>query len=212
MRRAFRLVVLVWLTSTTAVSHAQGEHGRRAAAELRVLAGDVAKLAEYESANIESLLQKGLKDRISGSLSALDLLLRLADQESDRTPVYYAAQIQYAFDYADAGQWTRLANLLAALEDKFPLMQPVFPGADALLDSSRELHQGFCAGCHDIPIQGVERPAYNLFEQAAILSDSEFFARMLVGVRGDRVTGIDNPFTDTALAGLIYFYRSGAPD
>ena len=53
----------------------------------------------------------------------------------------------------------------------------------------------------------TERPAYNLFEQAQRLPLPEFAARMLVGIRGDRVTATDNPFSDAELQALITLYR-----
>jgi len=48
----------------------------------------------------------------------------------------------------------------------------------------------------------------NLFEQARGSSFPEFLARMLVGVRGDRVTAIENPFSDREIVELIAYYRS----
>ena len=38
----------------------------------------------------------------------------------------------------------------------------------------------------------------------------EFAARMVVGVRGDALTGLDNPLTDEEIASLIAFYRAGS--
>jgi len=223
-------VALVCLTSATSVCYAQGEHGRRAGAELRVLSGDVRKLIDLATSKADSttllqpgpgkksivekvivnknLIKKGLIDRIIGSLSATDMLLRLADQESGRLPVSYLTLVHRALTHVKAEQWLPLGQLLLELEAKFPLVQLHFPESNVLLESSRQVHQRLCAGCHDNPITQVERPAYNLYQQSKSVSDVEFFARMLIGVRGDRVTGIDNPFTDAELAGLIYLYQS----
>jgi len=49
------------------------------------------------------------------------------------------------------------------------------------------MQQEMCMVCHDNPAENVERPAYNLYRQAVTESEIEFFARMLAGVRGDRV-------------------------
>ncbi|OED42771.1 hypothetical protein AB833_05400 [Chromatiales bacterium (ex Bugula neritina AB1)] len=204
------LVVLIWLVSTISPAvAAQGEHGRRAGAELQVLAGDIRTLLREEArADKNAVVLKGLVDRIRGGLSAADILLRLADQEADRAPVSYIEPLQKAHEYADQQHWNHLLALLASLSKQFPLRQPFFPDSAELRESAHKLHISYCAGCHDTPAQGVERPAYNLHQQASSITVIEFYARMLVGVRGDRVTGIDNPLSDADIAGLIYFYRS----
>lgn len=204
--------MLVWLTSTAEISYAQGEHGRRAGAELQVLIGDVRYRSKLAAANENSLVQSGLDERIRGSLSALDILFRLADQEADRDSRSYLSLLRDAYSLVAESKWTELVSLLAKLEDRFPLLQLSYPKSESLLKSSRDLHQRFCAACHDTPAQQVQRPAYNLFQQSKSVSEVEFFARMLIGVRGDRVTGIDNPFSDAEIAGLIHLYQSDDVD
>ena len=71
------------------------------------------------------------------------------------------------------------------------------------------IKNGLCAGCHDEPDNSVARPAFNLFQQAKRMLKPEFAARMITGIRGDRVTGIGNPFSDWQLAALMVFYRNG---
>ncbi len=188
----------------------QGEHGRRAGAELRVLAGDVRKLISLTDAEGSSQpIKRGLVDRVHGALSAIDILLRQADQEAARRAVSYVPLVRDALQLISNEQWADLNDLLTALTMQFPLTQPRFAEfPQALIQSSRDLHLQHCAACHNNPQTQLERPAYNLHDQAKATSDSEFFARMLTGVRGDRVTGIDNPFTDVELAGLIHFYQS----
>lgn len=222
--------MLVLLTSTARLCFAQGEHGRRAGAELQVLLGDIRKVADLAAINTtalhdsegqqlsvqnkevgiadKDLIVKGLVDRIQGSLAALDILFRLADQEANRPAKSYSDLIREGITFSTKGQWVLLEERLSVIEGQFPLVLPQLPESTALLDSSRQLHQRLCVGCHDNPVTQVKRPAYNLYEQSMSISDIEFFARMLVGVRGDRVTGIDNPFTDAELAGLIAFYKS----
>ena len=184
----------------------QGEHSRRAASELLVLAGDVRQLSVLAESASSPLLRKGLTDRILGALSGIDMLLRLADQEAGRPPVSYRPQVQRATGLLRTAEWNALNALLAKLTEQYPLAIPAFTPSAQLLESSRDLHQRLCAACHDVPATAVERPAYNLSEQAQRGSAAEFFARMLVGVRGDRVTGIDNPLSDVQIAGLIHFY------
>jgi len=203
------------MISVAGFCFAQGEHGRRAGAELHVLLGDVRKLREFATTKTDSstppdtsLIEKGLVDRIRGSLAVIDILFRLADQETSRLPVSYATLVQSALKYVENERWGRLEELLSEINPLFPLRQPDLPDSKKLRESSRELHERMCAGCHDNPARQVERPAYNLYRQSRSSTDIEFFARMLIGVRGDRVTGIDNPLTDVELAGLIYLYRS----
>ena len=198
----FGLVVL--LVGATSPLHAQGEHGRRAGAEVRVLAGDVREIVRLDGS--DALIASGLEHRIRGSLASLAILLRLADQEVDRTAPSHKIPIYY--EYVNQSKWRELTAQLTQLENAYPLERPYYVSSKKMLEAGRKLHSSLCAGCHDQPAR-VERPAYNLFDQAAKTSGSEFYARMLVGVRGDRITGIDNPFTDSDLAALIYFYEAG---
>ena len=199
--------MLAFIASTTQNVYAQGEHGRRAGAELRVVIGDVRHLSILTNSPETAQHRKGLHDRIKGGLSALDILFRLADQEAERTPEIYSDLVTSIGTSVDSQQWDLALDLLVEFEDRFPLKQPVVEDSDVLRSSSKKLHQDLCAGCHDSPAQDVQRPAYNLYRQARESSDTVFYARMLVGVRGDRITGIDNPLSDTEIAGLIYLYK-----
>jgi len=194
----------VLLFSASASVFPAGEHSRRAGAELLVLRGDLDRLAQ-EALPAEQVL--GLQARIRGSLAALPLLLRLADQELQREPSNLAAETP--LELLAAGVNESLRRRLKRLSQRYP-----FPGTGILpaipsprrLSLARELHQTLCAGCHDSPAPGMERPAFNLFAQARSLPQQEFAARMLIGIRGDVLTGLGNPFTDEELASLIAFY------
>jgi len=198
--------VLVTVTSTT--SFAQGEHGRRAAAELRVALGDVDTLFAIQNKPSDRLIKKGLRERIRGSLAGLDILFRLADQEAGRPPRTYTAFVMSCYEYLKTDRLQQLSALLGEYRERFLLVQIDDPLSLSSEEVGRELHQSLCAACHDNPATDVERPAYNLYEQASLVSADEFFARMLVGVRGDRVTGIDNPLTDFQIISLIRLYNT----
>jgi len=73
---------------------------------------------------------------------------------------------------------------------------------------AEQIHTSLCTGCHDQPRQDVERPAYNVYDEAEKLSTEEFTARIMVGVKGDVATGIDNPLTDIELVNLIRYYKT----
>jgi len=198
------------LFSMPAFVTAQGEHARRAAAELLVLRGDLIRLRDVE---LTEKQRRGLQSRSAGSLSGLRLLLRLADQERGagsrllpRPEQLRGLLVQRAYD--------ELIGQLTPLIEAHPLslagLLPVDSSPQRLARAA-SLHRTLCAACHDTPVLDTERPAYNLFEQARQLPLQEFTARMLVGIRGDRVTGIDNPFTDSELNALLSYYRIGAP-
>lgn len=154
---------------------------------------------------------KGLYDRLRGSLSALAILMRLADQERGRSPQNVLSVLAGLRVSLDRNNLAGLIDTLSGLTSRYPLpaigILPATP-TPARLKRAKEIHQSLCAPCHDEPDNEVERPAYNLFTQAKAVSDTEFAARMIIGVRGDRVTGMGNPLTDEELAGLIAYYRS----
>lgn len=204
------LVVAGVLCGAPAAIVAGGEHQRRVAAELLVLRGDLDRFADEAA---DGPRKKGLADRIGGLLSGLDLLLRLADEEMGREPRAEArattvAALRRSFE---AGELRAADGRLATLIGSFPLaaraLTPAEPSPERLA-RGREIHEELCAGCHDNPDRTVERPAYNLFEEARGLSPPEFAARLMIGVRGDRITGIGNPLSDEQLASLIAFYRN----
>lgn len=197
------------LSGTPATGLAEGEHARRAGAELLVLLGDLRKL---DDAAVPEQQRKGLNDRILGSLSVLPLLLRLADQEEGRGTRLESPLNEYR---ALLRQNTpgRLAERLAALSDRYPFRASgILPASAtaARLTRAARVHAELCAGCHDTPSLQQERPPFNLFKQARRTPIREFAARMVVGIRGDRVTGLDNPFSDEELASLIAYYRAAA--
>ena len=55
---------------------------------------------------------------------------------------------------------------------------------------------------------GNALPAFDLFKQSRSISRLEFAARMLTGLRGDQLTSLQNPLTDTELSVLISYYRN----
>ena len=189
-----------------AVADAEGEHSRRAGAELLVLLGDTGRLREE---NLSDRHRRGLRDRILGSLSSLSLLLRLADQE--RGAAGEAPDIGRLRLLLTENHFAELAAQLSVLSTAYP-----FQGAGIVsvkvapkrIENARRLHNAFCSACHDSPYLDTERPAFKLYGQAKMQSDKEFAARMVTGIRGDASTGLDNPFADEEIAALIALYRT----
>lgn len=194
------------LTSTEVL--AQGEHSRRAGAEIQVMLGDARLLRQFSKSTHNPLHQIGLADRLRGGLVTLDILLRLSEQERQTLPQSRLAVVEKLRQAVVAENYDFILSTLESLAQKFVLILPdLKPSED--LGMATELHQSMCAGCHNAPNLEVERPAYNLFEQSAATPTLEMFARMLVGVRGDRVTGLDNPLSDRQIVDLVHFYSEG---
>jgi len=188
--------------------HAEGEHARRAGAELLVLGGDVEKLIRNQTPEQQI---KGLRDRVLGGFSSLPLLLRFAAQEQGgEKPLADAAALR---NLLKRERLTELARRIALLNSDYPFRgRGILPASPTIqrIGAARRLHNRYCAACHDSPYLDTERPAFNLFSQARETGLHEFAARMVVGVRGDALTGLDNPLTDEEIASLIAFYRAGA--
>ena len=194
-----------------ASARAQGEHGRRAATELLVLNGDVQKLTNNK---LSGLHIKGLKDRIGGGLAGLEIMLRLADQEVGREPVDYTLDLEKIRNSWLAQDITLMSTGLDKLLTTHPFKANAILPAKATktaLAAAKNLHEELCAACHDEPDLEVSRPAFNLFKEARQLPANEFAARMMVGVRGDRVTGIDNPLMDSQISALLHYYKTANP-
>lgn len=197
------------LSIAAAPALAQGEHSRRVAAELLVMLGDARALTGSPARS--ELHRKGLNDRLRGALSPLAILMRLTDQEMGRTPRSAGLIAEKLSASLNQKNLPEFIETLSGLTAKYPLAAPGLLSATPTpirLNRAKEIHEDLCAGCHDEPINEVERPAYNLFMQAKAASPTEFAARMIVGVRGDRTTGLGNPLSDEEISGLISYYRS----
>ncbi len=198
--------VLLIAPTTTALA---GEHARRAAAELAVIAGDLRK---FDEPQLSPFHQTGLVERINGMLSSLDILMRLADEETARPPIGYRPELKLLRKVWGQRDSAEMKILIARLATRHPLNTAAILGLEPTalgLKQAAELHGDLCAGCHDQPDHDTKRPAYNLFAEVRHQSESEFIARMIVGIRGDRITGIDNPLDDAQLSALISYYRAG---
>lgn len=181
-----------------AVAQAGGEHPRRLAAELAVMAGDVRRLAGGEGGPLE---REGLTRRLAGALSSLPLLLRRAGGDPAAVP-----GLRDALRRRD---WRALGVALDTLKRRHPLdahrLLAAQPTPD-LLALGATIHRATCAACHDAPAADGPLPANNLSSQIASMPRQEFAARLWLGVRGDRTTAWSNPFSDMELAALIAFH------
>jgi len=204
-QRMFIVAVALYFCSSTQFVFAEGEHSRRAATEIKVMIGDIRRMQAPNTLPIHKL---GLKHRLQGGLAALDILLRLADQETGKPVSHYAHEVGNLTKWIENNEFTKAESLLKQWEQNYSLtLLKVGAGENHTL--GKKLHQEFCAACHDTPNAAVERPAYNLFHEASEMDYAEFLARLFVGVRGDSVTGIDNPLSDYEISALVAYYRHG---
>lgn len=193
-------LVLAFLAAacSSAVASAGGEHERRLAAELVVMAGDVRRLLTDAGGPRE---REGLISRLNGALASLPLLLRRANGDPRPVPAMRKSLTR--------GDWSALAGVLALLKRRHPFdARPLLPAAitPEMLSLGDSIHRTTCAGCHDAPSQDSQLPAKNLAAQLAAMPREEFAARLLLGVRGDRTTSWGNPFSDLELAALNAWY------
>ena len=104
-----------------------------------------------------------------------------------------------------------LQKNLERLSQKYPLLlSPVLQSSltTAYFKQAEELHQRLCSGCHSGAFAERALPALDLFRQSRSMSRMEFTTRILTGLRGNQLTSLENPFTDTELSALIGYYRT----
>jgi mono/diheme cytochrome c family protein len=191
-------------------AHAQGEHQRRFAVELRLIAGDLRRLGQEHATQEHAA---GLQQRLRGSLSYLGLLGREAVQERGVADPQLATDVSRLRDAYDSGAQAAMHAPLARLLQRYPLRFSDFT-ADRIKDAQRlaigrDIDRQLCFGCHQNPNPAAANPAPNLFADARSMTREEFVARLMGGVRGVPATGLDNPLSDEDLRGLYAWYRNG---
>jgi len=204
-------LVLLLGSGAGAAVFAQGEHGRRFAVELAIVAGDVRLLGDAE---LSQLHRQGLEDRIDSALGYLGLLGREALQERGAADAELASDIDAARTAFRLQRLADLADSLELLKTRYPVEAPGFLPVNATperLRAGRELYERLCIACHAVPDTTRPNPARNLFRDAREMPPDEFVARLLGGVRGVAQTGLENPLTDEELRGLLAWFLHGKP-
>lgn len=206
------VLVSLLFSGASASAHAQGEHQRRFAVELRLLAGDLRRL---DAERLPAHQVDGLYQRLRGSIGYLWLLGREAVQERAEPDPQLALDVAKLREAFGADNRSAMATPLARLLVRYPLVVTDFTTAvsedGARLAIGRDIDRRFCMGCHLAPNPAAPNPAPNLFADARSMSREEFVARLIGGVRGVPDTALDNPFTDEELRGLYAWYRNGSP-
>ena len=196
------------LLSTAPVSLAYGEHSKRLAANILVLQGDLRQLLNTATSDIH---RRSLSLRIEEKLGLLALLVRSANQKESVSYTHNPEEFRQLLFLFKSSEFKSLLNELESLSLKYPLflspiLQSSFP--PVFFKQAEEMHRRLCSGCHSGAMAVNFLPAYDLFMQSRSIARMEFVARMLTGLRGNQLTSLQNPLTDTELSALISYYRN----
>ena len=196
------------LISTAPVSLAYSEHSKRLAANLLVLQGDLRQLLKKDISDIHHRI---LSLRIEEKLGLLALLVRYANQQDSVSYKHHPKEFRQLLFLFNSSELKSLLNELESLSLKYPLflspiLQSSFPRV--FFKQAEEMHRRLCSGCHSGAMAENALPAFDLFRQSRSITRMEFVARMLTGLRGDQLTSLQNPLTDTELSALISYYRN----
>jgi len=186
-----------------------GEHQRRFAVELALLAGDSRLLVEE---NLPAEKRQWVEGRVTSSLNILPLLARYYQQESgldEDSPLDQVKDLQRLSIGSDA-----LFKAAGEMSQRFPirfsvdLKQPL----DALIKSEVvSAYQQMCLGCHIAPAPDASVVIGNFGAFARSIPDDEWLARLLGGLRGDSYTTYENPFSDAEISGFYRYIRDELP-
>ena len=156
-------------------------------AELLVTHADARRFYRTDTSDPRS---RGLHDRISAALATLPMTCRR-----------YAAAV--SMHSAEEDDFIAGVRQLRALFG---------PGGSGRFDEHEagEVYRQHCHGCHNTRIPGSPNPAEPLHEMERQLPPDEFFARMLLGVRGTPEIGLSNPLTTLEIGAMARFLGGAA--
>ncbi len=207
--RIIGFLIFVFLLSLPSFSGAaaEGERQRRLAADLIVISGDIKRLGDETLSEIH---RRGLWRRIQGGVAALGLEIRQARNVNPLPPPAPAGLLDALSRSAASQDIDGVRSGVGELSRLYPFTAlGILPADDrpAAVGRARSIYSSYCAGCHDAPDMDVERPAWNLFSLAKKISQKELAARLVVGVKGERLMALDNPLTDMEMSALTAFLR-----
>ena len=193
--------VAIFLSAMT--PYPASEDARRLAAELLVMRGDAARLAEGKGLDDRS--REALAARLQGAAGVLPILLRKGGGARHDEAV---AALRRALAQAD---WRGAVAILSDLVERYRLdTAGILPAPEnaAAIGFGRTLHENYCAACHDGEGQADWLPLPDLPRLARELQETEFVARLMTGVRGDASTALALPLSAGDIAALIAYYRN----
>ncbi len=185
---------------------AAGDDVRRLAAGAVVMKADSERM--FSSA-LSKRHRNGVKARLRGALAVLPLLIRAARNENPSLPDTEKERVDAIRSALDKDNGVAVMEGLSELTAAYPfdttgLLPP--DGRQGAISRAKSLNEAYCASCHDVPDLTAVRPAWNLFELAQTVPPAELAARLVIGVRGDRLTGLDNPLRNSEISALISYY------
>ena len=182
-------------------------------AELLVTHADARRFHRTDTSDPRS---RGLHDRISAALATLPLTCRryaaAVSMHSAEEGGFIAGvrQLRELFG-PDTGD--RFLSSLGKLAGDAPFETRYFlldKKGDADEREAGEVYRQHCHGCHNARVPGSANPAEPLHEMERQLPPDEFFARMLLGVRGTPEIGLSNPLTTLEIGAMARFLRGDA--
>ena len=184
------------------------EDARRLAAEIVVMNADAGQLFSGEPSKMHT---EGLRARLKGGLALIPLLVRAARRDAGNWPKLDRERFNSIKAALSDEDGKRVIKGLDWLMSSYPFDTTGLLPADTSPDAIRRaksIHETYCSGCHDHPDLEVSRPAWNLFEAGKTAPLIEVAARLVIGVRGENMTAMDNPLRDSEMSALIGFYRT----
>jgi len=202
------LLTGIALSIPVSVSSA-GEHQRRFAVEVALLAGD-SRLLGGDGLSPEK--RQWIEGRIASSLNVLPFLARHYLQEAGLDETGLLEQIKDLQQQARGGN--ELFEAAEEMSQRYPVRFPVDleRPLDTLTKSeTASAYQQMCLGCHLVPALDRSVVIGNFGAFARAMPEREWLARLLGGLRGDSYTAYENPFSDTEIAGFFRYIRDELP-
>lgn len=206
------LVVCTLLLYSTS-SLAGGEHQRRFAVELALVAGDSRLLVKNGLSNkLTEEKRRWIKTRITGAVNVLPLLARYSLQEAGRIDTALVTRLQNLQKLLD--EPSKLYKTTQILTRQNPLrFSLALPQTLTSLANSQiaKRYNRLCFGCHAAPSMERSVVVGGLGSFARSMSQNEWLARLIGGLHGDAYTGLENPFTDREIVMFFSYIREQLP-
>ncbi len=187
---------------------AAGDDVRTLAAEVVVMKADAQRIFSPASA-LSKLHRGGEVARLRGSLAVLPLLIRAARDKSPSLAATENGRVELILRALDKNDGVAVIEGLGELAAAYPFdTTGLLPPDDrpAARKRAKSLDKAYCASCHEVPDLTAVRPAWNLFKLARTVPPTELAARLVIGIRGDVLTGLENPLRNSEISALIAYY------
>jgi hypothetical protein len=172
-------------------------------AELIIITGDIQKINLESTNEIQKL---GLSKRLNSALGTLGWLCRRYVASNQTGVQINIDELRKNFKLK---RYALLEKELEILIKKMPLSLNYYlltKPTSQIIDMGKNIYFRYCAVCHTNPNLDSEIPALSLFTMAKQLSQKEFFARMIAGVRGTPKIVFHNPLSKEDILGMYYFF------